>query len=316
MKIDFSNKKKLILSVSLAAAALVAVVGGTLAIYTSQVFQRGVVRNRYNQAIRFSSDKLAQVSSDTSPQISYYPVAENQTSLTFRICNYDQTKSTLVSERDISYTIDFKVEGGTSGFNYQVSCNGGAKGSLTSSDHTLAGGKLSVDTYTVTFSENDYQNLKLTVTATPKDLSLTRKNILTATLIPIAYGTSQNFNVRREFPDSWRKKEDGSLFTPEDLDAYNVLVTAAGGEGNVYIRWDSTKLDMDYFFQKDYTPVEKDENWYEITLSMNSADKTASYLIPFYNPNAQNPNWSSWKDLEDCIQVGVVENSETTQRSE
>lgn len=309
MKIDFSNKKKLILSVSLAAAALVAVVGGTLAIYTSQVFQRGVVRNRDNQAIRFSSDKLAQVNFGTSPQISYYPVADKQTSLSFRICNYDQTKSTLVSERDISYTIAFKVEGGSSDFVYQVSCNGGANEPLdtaTGSTHTLEGGRLSVDTYTVTFSENDYQNLKLTVTATPKDLSLTRNTILTATLIPIAYGTTQNFNVRREFPDSWRENEEGSLFTPADLDAYNVLVTAAGGEGDVYIRWDPAKVEMDYFFQKDYT-VAEDGNWRKITLSMNSAGETASYLIPFYNPNAKNPNWGSWKDLEDCIQVGVVE---------
>lgn len=309
MKIDFSNKKKLILSVSLAAAALAAVVGGTLAIYTSQVFQRGVVRNRDNQAIRFSSDKLAQVSFGTSPQISYYPVADKQTSLNFRICNYDQTKSTLVSERDISYRIDFKIEGGSSDFVYQVSCNGGANEPLdtaTGSIHTLEGGRLSVDTYTVTFSDADYQNLKLTVTATPEDRTLTRDSILTATLIPIAYGTTQNFNVRREFPDSWREKEDGSLFTPGDLDAYNVLVTAAGGKGTVYIRWDPTMVEMDYFFRKG-KDVQPDEGYSKIVLQMNSADETASYLIPFYNPNAENPKWGSWKDLEECIQVGIVE---------
>ena len=124
-----------------------------------------------------------------------------------------------------------------------------------------------MDTYTVTFSDADYQNLKLTVTATPTDLTLTRNNILTATLIPIAYGTTQNFNVRREFPDSWREKEDGSLFMPEDLDAYNVLVTAAGGAGNVYIRWDPTKVEMDYFFRKDYE-VAEDGNWRKITLCL------------------------------------------------
>lgn len=310
MKIDISNKKKLILSVSLAAAALVAVVGGTLAIYTSQVFQRGVVRNRDNQTVRFSSDKLAQVSVGDPPPISYYPVAEKQTSLTFHICNYDQTKSTLVSERDISYIIDFTVEGGTSGFSYPVSYNGGDSESLdavTGSTHTLVGGRLSVDTYTVTFLEADYQNLKLTVTATPLDTTLTRNTILTATLIPIAYGTTQNFNVSFEFPDSRRVKEDGSLFTPTDLDAYNVLVTAAGGEGEVYICWDPQNVEMDYFFLKNLSP-ETDGTWRKIRLRMNSADETASYLIPFYNPNGEKPNWSGWQSLAAYIEVGVVEN--------
>lgn len=313
MKIDFSNKKKLILALCLAGVALTTVVGGTLAVYTSQVYQRSVVRNRDNQAVRFSSDKLIRVPHDSiSSKEVYYPVAEGQNSLTFRICNYDQLKSTLVSEVDIAYTIAFEIEQGSPNFTYVVSRNQGDSVPLNNLEKTvfvLKGGVLSVDTYTVTFSSpNDNNNLKLTVTVTPKDISLTRKTILTATLIPIAYGTTQEFHAWLEFPDSLREKEDNSMFTPIDLDAYNILVSAAGGEGDVYILWDHTQLDMDYFFrtQPGVTFSKVDEVHSKIVLHMNSGNETDTYLIPFYSQNPVRPNWDSWSYLENYIKVGTV----------
>ena len=52
------KKKKLkkIWVVSLTLMSLLLVIAGSVAIYTSQVYQRAVVRNRYNDVIRFSSD--------------------------------------------------------------------------------------------------------------------------------------------------------------------------------------------------------------------------------------------------------------------
>lgn len=304
------SRRTLFFAGCLLAAALTAAVGGTLAIYTSQVYQRAVVRNRYNDVVRFSSDKLLLVGQGTPASVVYYPVTENQTSLTFRVCNYDQSKSTLVSESDISYTINFTTQNGTEGFPYTVSCNGSDKEALTSFHHRLQGGKASANTYTVSFSQNDYLNLKLTVTVTPDDLSLTRNNILTATLIPIAYGTTQQFQVKREFPDSLRKKEDGNPLKPTDLDAYNVLVTATGGDGDVCISWDPSKVEMDRFFRSRdiIKSITQDGAKWKAVLHMNSADETASYLIPFYNPNSTDPEWTDWNDLDQCIQVTVAEN--------
>ena len=295
----------------LAIMAIILLVGGTLAIYTSQVYQRAVVRNRDTEAVRFSSDKLLLVAPNTPASEVYYPVEENQTTLTltFRVCNYDQSKSTLVSESDIGYTIAFDIEGNDPKFNYRVSCNGGVQEPLESSHHILPGGGASVDNYTVTFSEKDYRNLKLTVTVTPDEFSLTRNNILTATLIPIAYGTTQKFQVKMEFPDSMRKKEDNSSFTPKDMDAYNVLVTATGGEGDVYIRWDPATVEMDSFFKSReiIQSITPEGDYLKAVLHMNSADNTASYLIPFYNPNSTNPEWIDWNDLANYIQAGTVD---------
>ena len=303
------NVVKRIWVIILAAMAVLLLVRGTMAIYTSQVYQRAIVRNRDTEAIRFSSDKLYRVSPNTTAQEVYYPVAEKQTTLTFRVCNYDQSKSTLVSEGDIAYKINFKVNDGTQDFDYKVSLNGAPFKSLEPSSHTLKGGVISVDTYTVTFSESDYRNLKLTITVTPENLSLTRNTILTATLIPIAYGATQKFHANLEFPDSQRNKEDGSSFTPADFDAYNVLVTATGGEGDVYIKWNHTKVEMDYFFRTrdDIKNFPEEGDFSKIVLHMNSADDTASYLIPFYNPNSTNPEWNDWKAFADYIQVGTVD---------
>lgn len=316
MKKEFTPRRKMLISLVLLLLAITVAVGSTVAIYTSQVYQRAVVRNRDTEAIRFSSDKLLLVAPNTPASEVYYPVAENQTTLTFRVCNYDQSKSTLVSESDIGYNITFDTKDENPDFSYKVSCNDGAQETLGSSHHILTGGKASVDNYTVTFSEKDYLNLKLTVTVTPDELSLTRNNILTATLIPIAYGTTQKFQVKLEFPDSLRKKEETSPFTPEDMDAYNVLVTATGGEGDVYIRWDPTKVEMDSFFLSRglNESITQDENYLKAVLHMNSADDTASYLIPFYNPNPTNPEWTDWNELAKYIQVGTVDTHKTTQR--
>lgn len=303
------NYKKIIKRLQVINAVLVALlimlVGSSLAIYTSQVYQRAVVRNRYNDVIRFSSDKLLRVSEGTYATQIYYPVAENQTSMSFTVCNFDQSKSTLVHEMDIKYTITFSFENQDEDYAYSISCNNNNIDTLTSYVSTLKGGIASVDTYTVNFSSLDYQNLKLTVTVTPDDLQLTKKNILTATFIPIQYGTTQQFQVHMEFPDSLRIKGDGLHFTPEDVDAYNVLVSVTGGNGNVIIKWNPVMVELDPYFSSRYTIDEKSEKEYRINLPMNSADDTASYLIPFYNPDTTVPGWTDWDQLKAYIQVDL-----------
>ena len=293
--------------ISLVLTAIFLGVVGSVAIYTSQVFQRAVVRNRNADVIRFGSDKLLRVSKGTSATQIYYPVAEQQTSMSFTVCNYDQSKSTLVHETDIKYTITFSFENQDEDYAYSISCNNNNIDTLTSYVSTLKGGIASVDTYTVNFSSLDYQNLKLTVTVTPDDLQLTKKNILTATFIPIQYGTTQQFQVHMEFPDSLRIKEDGHHLTPQDVDAYNVLLSVTGGKGKVYIRWKPNDVEMESYFRSERILIE-DHGWLKIELSMDSADNTTSYLIPFYNPNSSKPGWTDWNQLKASIEVGIDKN--------
>lgn len=311
MKLDFFKQKKTILALCLTGAAVVSVVGGTLAIYTSQVFQRGVVRNRDSDIVRFSSDILARVSTSTGPQASYYPIDSQQEnpSIQFSVYNYDQTKSTLYNEQDLKYTITFKLENTTSE-GCSIMCKSNriqlTPGEEQKSTGNLAGGKRSADTYTFSFpkevlNEEASQNPKLTVTVTPSQPNLTQRMILTGTLIPIPYGATQGFQARLDFPDSTRNGTG-----PEDFAAYNVLVSVSGGKGSVEILWDSDKLEIDPFFKP--KKFEKEDG--KITISMDSANETSSYLIPFYKKTSETLTWNGWLKLrgesEDIIRLGEV----------
>ena len=76
MKNCNSSKKRIIVSLCLIVGVLTVFIGGTLAIYTSQDHQRSVVRNRDNEIIRYSSDKLNRVAGDAPVKAYYYPMSK------------------------------------------------------------------------------------------------------------------------------------------------------------------------------------------------------------------------------------------------
>lgn len=293
MKKGLFSKK--IWVIVLVTAAILLAVGGTLAIYTSQVYQRAVVRNRYNDVIRFSSDKLYRVMSETDAQKYYYPMGQGQTTMTFSVCNYDQAKNTLFSEKKIDYTITFNVTNGTSGFHYTAS-RGDDTWSLPNNGTppitgALPGGQRSVDTYSVTFDPKDYGKVEIEVTVTPEDSATsTQGRILNGILIPIEYATTQGVRMKSEFTDSTRGM-------PDQFDAYNLLVSVSGGEGDVVIAWDASKLDIDPFFKTNGTPGTAPNGYETLTVHMNSEDATGTYLISFYNHNTTKPTWKAWNEL-------------------
>lgn len=295
-KRNFVKRKWVII---LAAMVMILLVRGTMAIYTSQVYQRAVVRNRYNDVIRFSSDKLYRVTDVSNPQKYYYPVSENQTTMTFSVCNYDQAKNTLFSEKEIGYTISFRVEDGTPGFDYTVSSGSISKtlqnnGTLYMTD-SLAGGKRSVNTYSVTFNDEGYNKVRITVKVTPTDSGITQNYILNGVLIPVEYATTQGVRVKCEFTDSTRG-------TPDQFDAYNLLVSVSGGTGNVLITWDHTVLDIDPFFKGD-KQITTEGNNSTITVHMDSENATGTYLISFYNHSTAKPVWTKWEELPISVRL-------------
>ena len=115
MKKISSLKKRSIISACLVMGALVLLIGGTLAIYTSQDHQRSVVRNRDNEIIRFSSDKLYRVTGDAPVKTYNYPMSKESHIMEFQVCNYDQSKNTLFNEKQIDYQITFEVKNGSDG---------------------------------------------------------------------------------------------------------------------------------------------------------------------------------------------------------
>ena len=295
MKKKYTVKR--IWTIILVTVEIILLVSGTLAIYTSQVYQRAVVRNRYNDVIRFSSDKLYRVTDESTPKEYYYPMGKDQQTMTFSVCNYDQANNTLFCEKDIAYDITFEVIKGTDE-DYTVSCGDISwtpyKGS-PSRVGTLLCGKRSVDTYTITFKEEDYNKVAIKVIVTPREPSITQNTSLTGILIPIEYATTQGVRLSSEFTDSTRG-------TPDKFDAYNLLVSVSGGEGNALITWNHTKLDIDPFFSAGKIITESgDES--TITVLMNSDDETGTYLISFYNHNITDPGWKAWKDLPITVKL-------------
>lgn len=291
MKKGLFSKK--IWVIVLVTTAILLAVGGTLAIYTSQVYQRAVVRNRYNDVIRFSSDKLYRGAAGPAPKY-YYPMDQGQTTMTFSVCNYDQTKNTLFNEKTIDYTITFKVTNGTAGVvvskgNQQVATLKNGE-SVPIENNRLPGGQRSVDSYSVSFNENDYNKVEIEVTVTPADAAATTQGrILNAVLIPIEYATTQGVRVNWEFTDRARG-------TPGQFDAYNLLVSVSGGARDVLITWDHTMLDIDPFFSSGKS-ITTSGNQSTITVPMNSENETGTYLISFYNHTTTMPEWSKWSDL-------------------
>ena len=268
-------------------------IGGTFAIYTSQVYRRAVVRNRFNDVIRFSSDKLYRVSDTSSPQKYYYPLGENQTTMNFTVCNYDQTKSTLYNEKDIQYNISFSISNGSTG-DYTVTCGVDSKTvkngqTVTFMNQNLQGNRRSTDTYSVLFYPEDFGNVEITVTVTPLDLTATQNNKLSGILVPIEYATTQGARLEWSYPDSNRG-------TPQDFDAYNLLVTLSGGSGNILITWNYEELDIDSFFASGKTTTINDtDKTKTISVPMNSEDDSGTYLISFFNHKNTRPSWTKWK---------------------
>lgn len=295
MKKYFSSKKRMVLTICLLLAALITAVGTTLAIYTSQDHQRSVVRNRDNETIRFSSDKLYRVTNGTPASKYYCPMGQNDKTMRFYVCNYDQAKTTVFCEKDLEYNIEFTVNNDIDSDNVYIISNGTEEkqinnGSSCSFTDTLVGGKKSLNSYEFTFQEGDFNQVQLTVNVTPVNLELTQNRILNGILIPIEYASTQGLTVKNEFTDSTRG-------TPDKFDAYNMLVMISGGEGDVLITWDNTKLDIDPFFALNKEVNQNDNGTSSIVVRMNSEDATGSYLIQFYNHNSEKPIWTSWEDV-------------------
>ena len=299
MKNCNSSKKRIIVSLCLIVGVLTVFIGGTLAIYTSQDHQRSVVRNRDNEIIRFSSDKLYRVTGDAPVKAYYYPMSKESRTMEFQVCNYDQAKNTLYNEKQIGYEITFEVKNGSEG-EYTIS-NGKTTQTVTNGNRvqfndSLTGGRKSINTYSFVFHEGDFNKVELVVTVTPANLTVTQNRILNGKLIPVEYATTQGVTMQWEYTDSDRGRVN-------EFDAYNVLVSISGGARNVFIKWDSSQLDIDPFFAEGKT-VTKNGNFSTITVPMNSEDITGTYLIQFYNHNSTKPGWTTWSDIPIEVTLG------------
>lgn len=290
-----TSKRKLICSIIILLLVICALCGISFAIYTSQVYQRAVIRNRDTETVRFSSDKLYRVVYDsTKPRVYYYPVNSGQKSMSFSVCNYDQKKNTVVNQHKIEYDVEFKFDNITDGFEYKINGYTLSNENTLTLSSSLSGNRRSADIYEIEFSEKDYNNLKVTVKVIPKDLSLTKNNILYATLIPIEFATTQGVSFEWEFTDD-------KTYSFDEVDAFNITMSISGGEDEIIVGWNNNMLDIDPFFKEKIKAAggtySENGNNSSLSFIMNSEDETSNYHFQFYQHDGRPSDWKNWRDL-------------------
>lgn len=303
------TKLKNILLVLLVLVGLGAAVGGSFAAYTSQAYQRGVARNRDNEVVRFASDYL-QSCAGTITDAMQYPgrtklYSEDQKgtdflSFDFSIYNYASGNENLVSQKDITYDLVIIFsEGGGSG--YSVSSADGANFAseantkYTLFGRTLIGRSAKEHKYTVTFPGSDLDKVKITITAIPTNLSVTNNQMLAAVIAPCTGSSTKTFSYEGKFIYE-------ASTTPENYSGFNYEVSISSGEAIATITWNKKLVEIDKFFLKNMGKSEdeikqilSDESF---TFTMNQAEGTGDYLIPFYIKDKGAIKTKSWADMQ------------------
>lgn len=323
MKFTDRPKWKIVLLTAICLIGLLAAVGGSFAAYTSQAYKRGVVRNRDNETVRFTSNYLQACASNTSPDnyaertILYSENDKNATSLNVDLWlyNYANGNINLVSQKDITYDLTITFKYGDENENaYAVSADSEtmftktkteSDGSITykASDQTLIGRSAKSHKYTISFPGSDIDKLRIVVVATPTNLSVTNNQQLAAVIAPYTGSETKTFSFKNDFIDD--KKQ-----LPTAYDGFNYEVSISNGVADATISWDSSLLEIDPFFlQKigktstDITPGENNQK--TLSFEMDQSNGTGDYLIPFYIVNKQSIP-SKWDGMNSKITFNAV----------
>lgn len=310
MKLTDRPKNKILLLVALALVGLLAVVGTSFAAYNSQDAQRGVVRNRDTEVIRFTSNYLQTCKSTETNYIGKV-IAFDETDKTkgeltvdIYVYNYATGNRNLVSEKDITYTMAIKITDGTKD-EYTVKYDNKI---LTKSEDeyskeaTLTGRTPNEHHYTVTISGADLDKIKITAVATPTNLSITGNQKLAAVLAPSTTTKTQDFVAKGKFLD---KTDDNS---PTDYDGLNYEISISTGTATATLTWNPTIVEIDPYFLKKITYTELTDGRTGITFTMNQSNGTGDYLIPFYW--IKKPTSLTWEQMEDYIKFDAKKQGE------
>lgn len=251
------NNKNIGLALVLVLIGLcVCLAGATYAAYNSLAFQRGVVRNRDSEEIRFTSNLLkTYLRSDNSTAANYktvlYPFSENTSEdddLTIQliIANHLINNEDLVSDKDIVFDLFITLSNQQEDGVYTLNGNTITNGRATVPGVTLKGRKANSVQYNIGFKGIDLNKLTITIEAKPSSASSASlgRRILAANICPC---TSSQVN-----PLSCT----GALLKnpkvpPSDYYGYNYEVSISSGKALVTLSWDSTYLKLDpYFLEK------------------------------------------------------------------
>lgn len=286
----------------------------TYAAYTRQAYQRGTARNRDTEIVSFTSNYLQLYTTGTSgnayvaKNIVYGTDEKEKESVSFdiHVYNYANGNTSLVSQKDITYTMKIEFKNGT-GKGYKVESD---KTSITSTTNnvyeikkTLIGRTANENVFTVTFPGNEIDTLQITATAIPDKVALTNNQFLAATLVPCTTASKVTFRAEGIFLD----KSEG---TPMQYDGFNYGISISSGAADAVLLWNPDVVEIDKFFvekleQKNLIKS-KDLASGKLEFKMDQSNGTGDFLISFYiKDKSKIPE--NWSDMEKMIQFTATQ---------
>ena len=305
-----NKKRTAVMGICLVGVLLLVI--ATYAAYTRQAYQRGTARNRDTEIVSFTSNYLQLYTTGTSgnayvaKNIVYGTDEKKKESVSFNIhvYNYANGNTSLVSQKDITYTMRIEFKNGAG--RYKVESD---KTSITPTNNvyeikkTLIGRTANENIFTVTFPGNEIDTLQITATAIPDKVALTNNQFLAATLVPCTTASKVTFRAEGIFLD----KSEG---TPMQYDGFNYGISISSGAADAVLLWNPDVVEIDKFFvekleQKNLIKS-KDLASGKLEFKMDQSNGTGDFLISFYiKDKSKIPE--KWSDMEKMIQFTATQ---------
>lgn len=315
MKKRFCSIKKIYIIAVLLTLIALSAIGISSASYLSQSYKRGVVRNREEEAIRFTSNQLAlaamgaEETSYAKRIITYQEDEQESLSCEIDVKNYIPGSDSLINEYTIMYTLRIKLNNGTKNNSYSLGAeskqtDGNGNCEFILENQKLQGRNKNNNSYTIGFYKADLNKMSITVTAIPDNLVYTRNQILAANIYPCTQSETKPFSCVGKFADQDSDKK------PADFDAYNYEIVLANGRAQVTLTWDKELYEIDPFFKTKLAAgdiTESSESEGKLVFIMDQTKGNDSYIIPFYKKNKTECNKLSWEDMAGKIFISAEE---------
>lgn len=309
-----NKKRTAVVGISLVGVLLLVI--ATYAAYTRQAYQRGTARNRDTEIVSFTSNYLQLYTKGSlgnayvAKNIVYGTDEKKKESVSFdiHVYNYANGNTSLVSQKDITYTMRIEFKNGADN-RYKVKSD---NTSITPVDNvceiqkTLIGRTANENVFTVTFPGNEIDTLQITATAIPEKAALTNNQYLAATLVPCTTASKVTFRAEGIFLD----KSEGR---PMQYMAFNYGISISSGAADAVLRWDPAVLEIDKFFvekleQKNLI-TSKDLAKGELKFTMDQSNGNGDFLISFYiKDKSKIPE--NWSDMEKMIQFTATQKAQ------
>ena len=308
-----NKKRTAVMGICLVGVLLLVI--ATYAAYTRQAYQRGTARNRDTEIVSFTSNYLQLHTTGTSgnayvaKNIVYGTDEKKKESVSFNIhvYNYANGNTSLVSQKDITYTMRIEFKNGAG--RYKVESD---KTSITPTNNvyeikkTLIGRTANENIFTVTFPGNEIDTLQITATAIPDKVALTNNQFLAATLVPCTTASKVTFRAEGIFLD----KAEGE---PKQYDGFNYGISISSGAADAVLTWNPAVLEIDKFFVAKLDTqnliTKKDLANGKLEFKMDQSNGTGDFLISFYiKDKSKIPK--VWSDMEKMIQFTATQKAQ------